>query len=65
MIEINREVDKKVVDGKLVRIFRNYFIYDKCENLMAKAHAYFTKDEKKQAKAQYNENNYRKLSKQN
>lgn len=63
MREINREVDTKVVDGKLVRIFRNYFIYDKCENLMAKAHSYFTKDDKKQAKSQYNENNYKKLSK--
>jgi hypothetical protein len=53
MREINREVDTKVVEGKLVRIFRNYFIYEKTENLMAKAHAYFTRDQKKQAKLQY------------
>ena len=59
MKEVQHVVDTRTVNGKLVNIVRNFFIYEQEENLMAKAHKYFSKDDKKLAKARH------KLSLQN
>lgn len=49
MREITHTVDTKVVDGKLTKIVRNYFVYNSI-NWLVEAQSHFTKKEKKEAK---------------
>ena len=53
MRELQHVVDTRTVNGKLVNIVRNFFVYEPQENIMAKAHKYFSKDDKKLAKARH------------
>lgn len=53
MRELQHVVDTKTVNGKLVNIVRNFFVYENEGNIMAKAHKYFSKDDKKLAKARH------------
>ena len=54
--QVTNIIGTKVVDGKPINIVRHHFLNDEPEDSMAIAHSYFTKEERKAAKAQYKAN---------
>lgn len=55
MIELRHVVDSRTVNGKLVNICRNFFVYDKPKDYFKNTHKEFSHDEKKIAKRLHNE----------
>ena len=53
-MEVITHVLEEKGDGK--RIVKNFFLYPNQGNIMAKAHSYFTKQERKIAKLNYKAN---------
>jgi hypothetical protein len=53
MRQVKHVVGTTVIDGRPYEIVRNYFINDDKKNYLKQAQSYFTKDEKKIAKANY------------